>query len=132
MRRLDVALIAVVGALGIFVATEFLRRQPALERPSAPPRASAAAAAVVPSAGAVLAATGIEGTDSTDMAVSTTTSSATAPTRDLKQILAHIAETPGTYMTDMITDLGGRLVRWPDRRQDGLRVWVQTATMVPD
>jgi len=50
----------------------------------------------------------------------------------LKEILAHIAETPGTYMTDMIADLGGRLVRWSDRRQEGLRVWVQTATIVPD
>jgi predicted Zn-dependent protease len=64
------------------------------------------------------------------MAVATTTSTVEAPTRDLQAILAHIAETPGTYMSDMLVDLDGHLVRWPDKRQDGLRVWVQTSTTV--
>src|SRR5262249_46029465 len=132
MRRFDVALIAVVGALGVFVAAQVLER-PAIEPPPRAPRAPApAAAGAVYPAGTTLAAVGIDGADSTDLAASTIKSTAAAPARDLKQILAHIAETPGTYMTDMIADLEGRLVRWPDRRQDGLRIWVQTASMVPD
>ena len=43
------------------------------------------------------------------------------------QVKALIAETPGTYMSDMVADLDGQLVRWPDRRQDGLRIWVQSS-----
>jgi predicted Zn-dependent protease len=35
-------------------------------------------------------------------------------------------------MSDMIPDLDGHLVRWPDRRQDGLRIWVQSATSLPN
>jgi len=38
----------------------------------------------------------------------------------------------GTYMGDMLADLHGMLVRWPDRRETGLRIWVQSLTSVPD
>lgn len=55
-----------------------------------------------------------------------------APERDLPQIRARIAETPGTYMNDMLDDLKGSLVRWPDKRESGLRIWVQSMTPVPD
>ncbi|HEX3868651.1 MAG TPA: matrixin family metalloprotease [Gemmatimonadaceae bacterium] len=40
--------------------------------------------------------------------------------------------TPGTYMASMLVDLGGVLVRWPDRSEQGLRVWVQSASDVHD
>jgi hypothetical protein len=133
MRATDIALIAVVGALGLFVASQVVTRQPTVNTPPPPPRAPApAAAAAVSPAAATLAAGADVDADSTDIATSTIKSSATAPTRDLKQILARIAETPGTYMTEMIADLNGHLVRWPDRRQEGLRVWVQSETPVPN
>jgi thioredoxin reductase len=32
----------------------------------------------------------------------------------------------------MLSDLNEQLVRWPDRREQGLRVWVQSITTVPD
>jgi hypothetical protein len=67
---------------------------------------------------------------SADMAIATIKSEEPPPQHDLTQIKALIAETPGTYMNDMIADLEGRLVRWPDKRQDGLRIWVQTGSMV--
>src|SRR5262249_544036 len=67
---------------------------------------------------------------SEDMAVSTVKSTEPPPAHDLTQIKALIAETPGTYMNDMIADLEGRLVRWPDKRQDGLRIWVQSSSAV--
>jgi len=67
---------------------------------------------------------------SADMAVSTIKSEEPAPQHDLAQIKELIAVTPGTYMNDMIADLGGRLVRWPDKRQDGLRIWVQSSSDV--
>lgn len=55
-----------------------------------------------------------------------------APQRDLAQIRSRIAETPGTYMNEMLDDLKGSLVRWPDKRETGLRIWVQSITSVPD
>jgi hypothetical protein len=45
---------------------------------------------------------------------------------------ARIAETPGTYMPQMLADLNGQLVRWPDRRERGLRIWVQSISSVRD
>jgi hypothetical protein len=69
---------------------------------------------------------------SADMAVSTVKSAEPAPQHDLTQIKTLIAETPGTYMNDMIADLEGRLVRWPDKQQDGLRIWVQSGPTVAD
>lgn len=67
-----------------------------------------------------------------DVALTVTQSAAAAPTRNLDDIHNRITGTPGTYMTSMIADLNGQLVRWPDRRELGLRIWVQTATSVRD
>lgn len=52
--------------------------------------------------------------------------------RDPAQINARIALTSGTYMSDMLADLKNTLIRWPDRSDQGLRVWVQSITNVPD
>ena len=35
-------------------------------------------------------------------------------------------------MADMLADLGGKLVRWPDHRDRALRVWVQSGTDMRD
>lgn len=35
-------------------------------------------------------------------------------------------------MPSMAADLNGELVRWPDRREQGLRIWVQSITPVRD
>jgi predicted Zn-dependent protease len=43
-----------------------------------------------------------------------------------------IAGASDTYMSDMLADLNGQLVRWPDRRERGLRVWVQSMSPVHD
>ena len=43
-----------------------------------------------------------------------------------------LAAATGTYMADMLADLNGSLVRWPDRRETGLRIWVQSITQVRD
>ena len=54
------------------------------------------------------------------------------PDRDAAQINARIALSSGTYMADMLADLKNTLIRWPDRTDQGLRVWVQSVTTVPD
>jgi hypothetical protein len=127
-------LILLVGAIGGFVALKMVTRLPMA--PPAPPAfvpsvaAGGATTSVTPRA--IVDSLRADLPTETDMAATTTESEAVAPTHDLEQILAHIAETPGTYMNDMIADLDGRLVRWPDKRQDGLRVWVETATDIAD
>lgn len=137
MRASDAALIVVVGALGVFVASQVVTRRPAMP----PPRPTAAApdapsAAVAQPAGQPRAVPdsvrAAELPVNGDMAVATVKSAATAPAHDINQVKALIAETPGTYMPDMLADLDGHLVRWPDRRQEGLRIWVQSATSLPN
>lgn len=67
-----------------------------------------------------------------DVALNVTRSATAAPTRNIDDIRARIAATPGTYMPSMLSDLNELLVRWPDRSRQGLRVWVQSITPVPD
>jgi len=57
---------------------------------------------------------------------------AAPPDRDPAQISARIALTSGTYMGDMLADLKNTLIRWPNRTGQGLRVWVQSLTNLPD
>lgn len=69
--------------------------------------------------------------DVTSTTVSTR-SFAAPPDRDPAQINARIALSSGTYMADMLGDLKHTLIRWPDRTDQGLRVWVQSMTNIPD
>jgi len=50
---------------------------------------------------------------------------APAPQRNLDDIRSRIAAANDSYMPVMLDDLKGQLVRWPDRAQRPLRVWVQ-------
>ena len=113
MRRADTVLLVVVGALAVFVAVNVARA----------PRRSAPAAS---------ADTSRPGATHTDIAATKVPSTVAAPVRDIAQIRAAIAETPGTYMAEMVRDLKGSLVRWPDRRETGLRIWVQSMSTVRD
>ena len=122
MRRSDVGLFLVVGALGVFVAAQVVERRPAA-RPAAVPVRVAAAPQASPDTGPP---------PKHDLVATSVHSTRLAPERNLDQIRELIASTPGTYMADMLADLDGRLVRWPDRRQEGLRIWVQSATPVRD
>jgi Matrixin len=134
LRGFDILLIVLLGAIGVFVGSQVLSRALAFPR-----KRPASRVVEAPTRPAVQPASQQTATDSSrlsatmvtgDMAVSTIKSSTPAPVHDLSQIKALIAETPGTYMTDMIADLDGHLVRWPDRRQEGLRVWVQSSPTV--
>jgi hypothetical protein len=129
-------LILIVGGIGGFVAKQYLTQKPMPRHPGLPVAAEQATQAATSTATQTAATTfaGADGSipDSTDIAANTVKSAGAAPAHDRQQILAHIAETPGTYMTDMIGDLSGHLVRWPDRRQDGLRIWVQAGNALPD
>lgn len=117
MRRTDALLAVVVGALAVFVGTKIVTR-----RPAPPIEVQQASNDTAPPSDP----------HNIEIASTTVASSVAPPERDVAQIRARIAETPGTYMNDMLADLRGHLVRWPDRRESGLRIWVQTMTSVPD
>jgi hypothetical protein len=115
MRRADTLLAVVVGAFAVLVVAQVARR-PRLT-PVAPVGAPVAVqASVAPHA-------------APPVVVQT---AAPAPERNVAEIRKRIDETPGTYMPEMLAALGGRLVRWPDRRATGLRIWVQSLSSVPD
>lgn len=122
MRRADLVLASTVGLLALFVGAKVATR----------PQPPETADPVVILAGDSVRAIATASTHQ-QVAASTTVQTRTpAPERDLPQIRARIAETPGTYMSDMLDDLNGSLVRWPDKRESGLRIWVQSMTPVPD
>jgi hypothetical protein len=55
-----------------------------------------------------------------------------APVRDMEDIRRRIAENTDSYFSWMLRDMGNFITRWPDRRESGLRVWVQTQNPIPD
>jgi hypothetical protein len=117
MRRAELVLASIVGLFALFVGVKVATR----------PRSAPTAEPVVTLAGDSGRQIATASTHQ-ELAVSRRA----APERDLVQIRARIAETPGTYMNDMLDDLKGSLVRWPDKRDSGLRIWVQSITPVPD
>jgi predicted Zn-dependent protease len=56
-----------------------------------------------------------------------------APIRDDAVVRAQIKDNAsGTYITDILQQQQQLLMRWPDRRADGLRVWIERETTLPD
>lgn len=144
MRQADLLLVLVVAGLATFVGVQVVRA-PARPPRDVPKEVIAARSVRRGSATSAAAGTGVR-SDSTsgatahgssptsvpDMSRTLVTSSAPAPVRNLDDVRARIAAATNTYMTDMLVDLDGNLVRWPDRRDDGLRVWVQSITPIRD
>ena len=119
MRRLELVFGAIVTALAVFVAVE-------------------ARGARVYSAylgGAVSSASIASSTDEPRRA-----RPADAPVtdeiirpRDIEEIRRKLREgAPGTYVNELLLQRDSALARWPDRRTNPLRVWVQPETPVSD
>jgi hypothetical protein len=123
MRRTDALLMVVVGAFAIFIGRQVMstRRAIAQSRPQTIPlHAATPARTKVPTEAA--APTVSAQTDSASAPMSTPSYATRDPRRDVA----------GAYFSDMVTDLKGQLVRWPDRRDLGLRIWVQSTSHVRD
>jgi hypothetical protein len=133
MRRLDAVLLMAVSCFAGFVGLQIVRASGAraATRKKAPLVASAPANASAPHIMQQSAAAA--GSDSSELSTTIVASSAPAPIRDEADIRSRIAAVAsGTYMGDMLEDLNGMLVRWPDRPGEPLRVWVQDKSDVPD
>jgi matrixin len=123
MNRSDSLLVVLVVCLGSFVAVQLEHVPSRASRQPAAHTAHRAPARL--NIDSVLSS-------SPDISETLSTNGTELPQRDPLVIRARIAAASGTYMPDMLEDLKHQLVRWPVRRDAGLRVWVQTLTSVPD
>lgn len=127
MRRADGFLYLVAGAFGVFVVSQVIGRMASTvhEEPAeAVVQPKRAPPEVVPRP------TDQERTDVGSTVVPGNGDASIA--RDADDIRARIAAASDSYMPDMLADLGGKLVRWPDHREQALRIWVQSGTPVRD
>lgn len=119
MKRSDALFIGTLGVLACFVALE-ARRSPA--------RASHATA----SFGTAMTPPGsVVGEEPT--VVRRPGSSSAAPDIDYAEARRRLAErSEGTYIHEMLAARDSSLARWPERRTDPLRIWVQPVSPVVD
>jgi hypothetical protein len=135
VRRADAALYAVVGAFAAFVVLQIIDRQASV----APERIEEVADAgdgsgysTIPKRRRPELVSAPTDDQRADVASSVVAATSAPSARDDADIRARIDAASDTYMADMLADLGGRLVRWPDHRDRALRVWVQSGTDVRD
>lgn len=138
MRRADALLYAVAGAFGAFVFFQIVERQASIPPDRVEEMADASPSGLnyssIPKRRQAKALPTPSDDDRAD--VSSTVVAATgepAPTsRNAEDIRSRINSATDTYMSDMLVDQGGGIIRWPDRHDQALRVWVQTGTDVRD
>lgn len=127
MRRTDTFLVVVLGALALFVGTQALnrpsRRPPAVDED--PPAASASTGSTT-SLGTTRSSSA-PARASADFVQSGT--GVTVPVPNPEEMRARVASASDSYMGDMLA-VDGEIVRWPDRSERGLRVWVQSLSPV--
>ena len=137
MRRADGVLYAVVAAFGAFVVLQIVDRQASI--PPDPVVEVADAGDGVGYSTIPKHRRSSPVPEPTDAARGDVTSTVVAANsgvphvvRNDEDIRSRINSASDTYMADMLADLGGKLVRWPDRHDRALRVWVQSGTDVRD
>jgi len=132
MRRLDAVLVLVLSLFAAFIGTQVLRASSARAAVHKKSLVVASPPIARPTPFATQERPALIGSDSSELSTRFIKSTVPAPVRDEADIRSRIAAVAsGTYMSDMIEDLNGMLVRWPDHGQP-LRVWVQSRTEVPD
>jgi predicted Zn-dependent protease len=114
VRRADALLYAVAGVFGAFVFFQVVERQASI-----PPDRVEEMADASPS--------GLNYSS-----IPKRRRAKAVPTPSDEDIRSRINSATDTYMSDMLVDQGGGIIRWPDRHDQALRVWVQTGTDVRD
>jgi predicted Zn-dependent protease len=135
MRRADALLASIVGAFALFVGSRVAVRR---ETPRAQtvartePADDASADGAQPSGRAAdaLPRARDPGTASNSRDVKIIQRGQIARVANPEAVRAQIASSKEGYLSDMLVSDSGLLVRWPDRREKGLRIWVQSNTSV--
>lgn len=138
MKRADAVLYLVVGAFAAFVGSQVYDRWS-----TAPERVAEVADADDGVDGAynlpkhrravvISQPSDDDRGDVTSTIVAANATVAPPPAHDIEDILSRINSATDTYMPDMLADLKGTLVRWPDHRERALRIWVQSGSDIRD
>jgi hypothetical protein len=137
MRRTDAFLAIVVGAFALFVGSGVVGRRGAqrvgasVQQKQSSPDQSDRAGQRPPVADALPPIRGPRrGSDARD--VNSIQRGEITRVANAEQVRAQIAAATGGYLANMLAADSGLLVRWPDRREKGLRIWVQSITSVRD
>jgi predicted Zn-dependent protease len=137
MRRVDACLAVVVGAFALFVGSRVAERRatPNVKTASGPePSEASASDDTQPEVGAADALPRARdpraGSSFRDVKI--IQRGQIARVADPEQVRAQIASSTEGYLGDMLVADSGLIVRWPDRREKGLRIWVQSMTSVHD
>jgi len=135
VRRADAALYAVVGAFAAFVVMQIIDRQAGF----APERVEEVADvgdgsgySTLPKHRRPEVVANPSDDQRADVASSIVAATSAPMARNDADIRARIDAASDSYMADMLADLGGTLVRWPDHSDHALRVWVQSGTDIRD
>jgi predicted Zn-dependent protease len=121
MRATDALLALSVGALGGFVGIQVARRPAAPASVTARPAAPPASATPTPNSDVIrLPAPAARASDAPHL----------PPAASVKEVRDRIDAAPGTYMSQMLGNMKGAVVRWPERPERGLRIWVQSMSAV--
>jgi len=138
MRRTDIVLAIVVGIFALFVGSRVVARRaiPSVHAAARPARATPGGADRV-SPSRPVASTTSQATNPRTASglgdVNVVQPGAIARVANVELVRQRIAAAPAGYLADMLAADSGLLVRWPDdRREKGLRIWVQTISAVRD
>lgn len=121
MRLRDFVPLALLGGLGAFVLVQIARR------PESPRIAVPSAGSVARDSPNIVPQGDVPRTFTVEAP-----SAEPAPQRDDAAIRSQVlAGAPGTYLLALLDQDGRRLMRWPDRRWDALRVWIERDPDIP-
>lgn len=131
LGRAERVLLAVVGVMVAGVGIAIGRAPRPAPREPALDTGSLAAPGDSPAPSSAIAAS--VATPRPDVAMLLRPSAAPEPMRDTADIRSRVGADAGrTYVLSMLESDEWRLTRWPDRRADGLRVWVRPSSAVAD
>ena len=137
MKGSDFLPLGLLGLVAGFLVYQATTRAPSPVVTGAPQPAPAPAASAVtvqgrPSITAIEESVRAADSLPANALVQATTSSAAAPARDTAMIRGLIRDgAPGSYFQEMLGEQDQMIMRWPERRMEPLRVWIDRESRLP-
>jgi hypothetical protein len=149
VRKQDLIPVGLLGVIAVFIVVQAISTRgsqpsvaeaPVEEQPAAAARPGSTRVAKVGNSAESIDSTVMDtvaSSDSTedndDVDVVEVASAQPPPRRDLATVQMLIRDgSPGTYLLDMLAEQEDLIVRWPDRRAEAIRVWIERNPNLPD
>ena len=149
MRKQDLIPVGLLGVIAVFIVVQAISvresqpsppEAPRSEQATAPARPASARVTTVPDSGATIdsaltdtLASSDSTADNDDVDVVQVSSTEPPPQRDLATVQMLVRDgSPGTYLLDMLAEQSDLIVRWPDRRAEAIRVWIERNPNIAD